>query len=414
MSDSKSVEIKAVKADAELMSAWLGGVNENLVTSKLLFDLQNILRHYADFIVPNKEVKVEYPIEGTPRASVKEDRVMIPIEMLVDGRVDETISAVIHELHHIKLSDKEDFTVQQIFPYAERFLNSIEVNYYGTKMSILQALFTEGDFNHKQIYNRTVDHPYAPFIYQVFGDLFLLINAIEDVRIDELQPSNLMKYRFKQEDIAFSKFEDAFNGGDIDQDSFFGKTINALFAFKGYGKSSLAEDSKLTKDFIVNCSKPTHYFPSTFTVFGEVIQKHIGGLWKQNKDSKEQEDSAISSFLADEQGGEDSENGNNTQDIESLGVAKIKASDCPPIDADFSQYARDVWGEEKISDMLNAMARDETANGNLESKPVVTVLCDAQWAEIQSFSKIKHIACREDFECSDGMNYDTLIYDCYA
>ena len=99
--------------------------------------------------------------------------------------------------------------MQQIFPYAERFLNSIEVNYYGTKMSILQALFTEGDFNHKQIYDRTVDHPYAPFIYQVFGDLFLLINAIEDVRIDELQPSNLMKYRFKQEDIAFSKFEDA-------------------------------------------------------------------------------------------------------------------------------------------------------------------------------------------------------------
>ncbi len=336
---------------------------------------------------------------------------MIPVEMLLEGRVDETISAVIHELHHIKFSDKEDAAVGNIFPYAEKFFSSIEVDFYGTKMSILQALNTEGSYTPTEIYTRTLTHPYAPFIYQVFGDLFFLMNAIEDVRIDELQPANLKKYRFKQEKIAFSKFQDSFKTGDIDQDTLFGKAIMALFAFKGFGKSSYSEDSRLTKDIITKCNVPSLLIPLTFKVFGESIQKHIGGLWQQNKDAEEQVNSAISSYLADEKAGENSEKGDETQDVEDLEISKIKSSKCPALDENFSNSIREIWGEEKISDMLTAMGNQE---GSEPSLPVKTVLCDSQWAEIQSFSKLKHISCREDFECATDMEYDTLIYDCYA
>ena len=411
MSDSESVNLLSVKADAELMSAWLGGVNNTEISPKLLFDLQNILRHYADFIVPNKEIKVEYPTEGTPCASVKEDRVMIPVDMLEDGRVDETISAVIHELHHIKLSDKEDYTIGLIYPYAKLFLNSIEINYFGTKMSIYQALQTEGSFTAEEVYFRTLNHKYAPFIYQVFGDLFFVINVIEDVRIDELQPDNLKKYRLKQERLAFAKFEDAFNNGDIDRDSLHGSLLSALFCYKDLGTFPLAEDDNLTKEFIVNCNLPEFYFPNTFKVFGDVAQNHIGGLWKQMKDQNSEEDSAISTFLAEEQAGDDSENGNDTQDIESLDIKKIKASQCPQVDAEFAQQARDVYGEEKFNDLLKAMANK---GDNSSEPPTKKVLSNAQWAEIQSFSKLKHVPCREDFTGEDNLAYDTLIYDCYA
>ena len=243
MSNSVEVEIKPVKADAELMSAWLGEMEDVSISPKLLFDLQTLLRHYADFLVPNKSITVDYKYEGTPCASVDKDQIFIPLDMLKDGRVDETISAVIHELHHIKYSDKESLTCERIMPYFERILDTVEIEYYGKKMSIWKAVKSHGDVTASDIMQRRLEHSYKDFIYQYFGDLFLLLNAIEDVRIDEMQPKNLLKYRFKQEKIAFQKFQDLYESGDLDKDSLFGSFIDALFHLKGYGNSKLIEDS---------------------------------------------------------------------------------------------------------------------------------------------------------------------------
>ena len=60
MSNSVEIEIKPVKADAELMSAWLGEMEEISISPKLLCDLQTLLRHYADFLVPTEPVFVDY------------------------------------------------------------------------------------------------------------------------------------------------------------------------------------------------------------------------------------------------------------------------------------------------------------------------------------------------------------------
>ena len=410
MSDSVEVKIKPVKADAELMSAWLGGMEDVSMSPKLLFDLQTLLRHYADFLVPNKEVSVDYKYEGTPCASVDKDQIFIPLDMLQEGRVDETISAVIHELHHIKLSDKESDTCANIMPFFERILNTVEIEHYGKKVSILQALESHGEVSAHGIINRKLDHSYKEFIYQYFGDLFLLLNAIEDVRIDELQPNNLKKYRFKQEKLAFAKFQKLYASGELDKESLFGSFIDALFHLKGMGKSELIEKSNITKDRIVNVDTPTTYYPPVFSAFAKVLQTHAGSLWQQYEEQQNMNDSAISDFLVEESLGEDGQEPQINGD-EELDLTPKKASDCPPMDNQTAQDVRHVFGESDIEDLLNAMNDDEskeTEKRNLLMNPEL-------WAEIQAFKALQHIPCREVMsELPQGANYDTLILDCYA
>jgi len=410
MTNSVEVEIKPVKADAELMSAWLGGMDDVFISPKLLFDLQTLLRHYADFLVPNKDVSVDYQYEGTPCASVDKDQIFIPIEMLKDGRVDETIATVIHELHHIKYSYKETKICGLILPFFDRILNTVEIEHYGKKLSILKALTSHGDISSEDIMNRTLDHPYKEFVYQYFGDLFLMLNAIEDVRIDELQPLSLRKYRFKQENIAFAKFEDLYASGELDKDSFFGSIIDALFHLKGKGHSELIAKSGITKDRVVNVKTPSDYFTPTFNAFADTLQTHAGSLWQQYEEQQQMKDSAISDFLIEDSLGEEDGNGEVKGD-EDFSLEPIKASDCPQLDGEVASSVREVFGESDIRDFLNAMADPKD-----KAEPTNNFLMNPQlWAEIQAFRALQHIPCREVIsELPQGVNYDTLILDCYA
>ena len=166
----KSVEVKleAVKADAELMSAWLGEMEDITISPKLLFDLQTLLRHYADFLVPNKDVSIDYEYEGTPCASVDKSQVFIPLSELQEGKVDCAIASVIHELHHIKHSYGETKICKLIMPYFERILDTVEVEHHGVKMSLWTALKSNGTFDAEDITNRKLNHTYKEFIYQYF------------------------------------------------------------------------------------------------------------------------------------------------------------------------------------------------------------------------------------------------------
>ena len=82
---------------------------------------------------------MDYKYEGTPCASVDKDQVFIPLSMLQEGRVDETISAVIHELHHIKYSYKESDICERIMPYFERILKITEDSGFNVKNLNLPA-----------------------------------------------------------------------------------------------------------------------------------------------------------------------------------------------------------------------------------------------------------------------------------
>ena len=50
-----------------------------------------------------------------------------------------------------------------------------------------------------------------------------------------------------------------------------------------------------------------------------------------------------------------------------------------------------------------------------EGQPTELLLNPQQWAEIQAFKALQHIPCHEvAHELPQGVNYDTLILDCYA
>ena len=412
----KAVEIQPVKADAELMSAWLGGMDDVFISSKLLFDLQTLLRHYADFIVPNKKVSIDYRHEGTPCASVDNNQVFIPIDTLRQGEVDNTISSVIHELHHIKFSDGESTIARNIFPFYQNILDTVEINHHGRKMSVWQALASHGKIDVGQIIERECEHTYKEFIYRFFGDLFLLMNAVEDVRIDELQPKNLMKYRFKHEKQCFEKFKDALHEGNIDTDTFHGRFLSALFHWKGYGRDSFVEKSKLHTDTIVGVETPSELVRPTFKAFAKVIQDHAGALWKLYEEQNEVGQSAISDFLVEEVAEQLGDDDNEVNGNEELQLEPKKASSCSNLDEELSKEVSDTFGESDFADMLNAMYRpDEGDNEGDESSPTVEVLSETAWAEIQSFKRLRHVVCNEQTEnAPQGVEYDTLIFDCYA
>ena len=409
---SKSVEVKleAVKADAELMSAWLGEMEDITISPKLLFDLQTLLRHYADFLVPNKDVSIDYEYEGTPCASVDKSQVFIPLSELQEGKVDCAIASVIHELHHIKHSYGETKICKLIMPYFERILDTVEVEHHGVKMSLWTALQSNGEVNAKDVTDRKLDHTYKDFIYQYFGDMFLLLNAIEDVRIDEMQPHNLKKYRFKQEAICFERFQKLYDANELDKNSFFGRVIDALFHLKGYGKSDYIANSNITADRIVAVDEPKQYYPATFSAFAEALQDHAGSLWNKYEEQNEMKDGAINQFLSEDAV---EQQGNDRKDIrgdEELGLSAKKASDCSNYDGELGQAVRNNFGEEDIKDLLNAMNEEDS-----ESPTEHLVMNPELWAEVQAFKALQHIPCREAVKAlPQGVNYDTIILDCYA
>jgi hypothetical protein len=93
--------------DAEYMNRWLGeGSKIESLVPKTLYDVQTLIEYYRDIIVPDKKVSIAFPTDAneSPRACVSRGEVIIPFNLLQIGRVDETIGAMIHELHHIKLT----------------------------------------------------------------------------------------------------------------------------------------------------------------------------------------------------------------------------------------------------------------------------------------------------------------------
>ena len=408
----KSVEVKleAVKADAELMSAWLGEMEDVTISPKLLFDLQTLLRHYADFLVPNKDVSVDYEYEGTPCASVDKSQVFIPLSDLQEGRVDCTIASVIHELHHIKHSYGETKICELIMPYFQRILDTVEIKHHGVKMSLWTALKSNGQFTATDITKRTLDHSYKDYIYQYFGDLFLLLNAIEDVRIDEMQPHNLKKYRFKQEAKCFERFQKLYDANELDKNSFFGRVIDALFHLKGYGESEYITNSNITADRIVAVDEPKQYYPATFSAFAEALQDHAGSLWNKYEEQNEMKTGAINQFLSEDAVEQQGDKSNEIKGDEELGLSPKKSSACSNYDGELGDAVRNIFGEEDIDDLLKAMKEKDG-----DSPTEHLIMNPELWAEVQSFKALQHIPCREAVKAlPQGVNYDTIILDCYA
>jgi len=399
----KVIDIEPVKVDAELMSAWCGEMGDIELSPKLLFDLQQILKYYAEFLVPDKEVEIDYPVEDMPPcASVDKTQVHIPLNMLLEGKVDNAISSVIHELHHIKYSDGENRICSRIFPFIHKILKTIETEYCGNKTSVWDVIQAQNPVTSREVIERTSRNQYAGFLYELFGDLFLLMNAVEDVRIDEKQPENLLKYRMKHEKECYENFVNALDTGVLEQDSFHSLLMRALFHYKNHTRDTEVEQMPLKFHHIVD-AKPKAYVKRTMRSFAKAIQEHAGSMWKAFQE--ESGTSAIDEFLAGEYF---SDEDGKAESCESLELDIKDSSDCKDIDSDAVDFVRYTFGEDDMTAFFDQakIERDKDTRDRL-------VLSQGMWSEIEAFRSIQHIICEEPLEYfANGINYDTLIVDC--
>ena len=270
--------------DAELMERWLGGTSISLLSSKTLYDIQSLLRHYADIIVPDKSVSVEFPTEedGNARASVDEGKIIIPTNLLIEGRVDDTIGATIHELHHIKLSDTESDIWLKCFEFVCIALDSIFVLDSNSEyISIYELVFGDTKVTYEDIFkpkSTSNPNPNSEFLRNACNDVAFLLNAVEDVRIDSLTPPNLKKYLDKMEDRIGGDFTWKYERGDFDDNTLLNIIFRLLFHHKGKIEDEFIEERFGDTDFIVN-STPTEYTKEVFSAFGEELRTHIEELF---------------------------------------------------------------------------------------------------------------------------------------
>jgi hypothetical protein len=98
--------------DSKYFNGWIGH-DVTVIEPKLLFDLQELFKHYASIIVPHKNVKVNYPIyDASACADTENDEIWIPTSTLVEGDIDNCIGLVVHELQHLSLSLKSSENIK--------------------------------------------------------------------------------------------------------------------------------------------------------------------------------------------------------------------------------------------------------------------------------------------------------------
>jgi hypothetical protein len=239
---------ETVNIDAEYMNRWLGqNAQITSLSAKTLFDIQTLIEYYRDIIIPGSKVSISFPTEDRkagPRASVENEEVFIPYHMLQDGRIDETIGAMVHELHHIKLSP------------SERYINNAAFKFLRTLMDNIDCAGM------------------IKFLRQVIGDMLFLMNAVEDVRIDRNTPPNLRKYIDKIDNSAAPQLRKLFDEGKLTSDDLSALSFLLLGHHKGIFDSDFVRERYGDTQAIVDAD-PLQLPVQLFQEFAPEIAKHV-------------------------------------------------------------------------------------------------------------------------------------------
>jgi len=145
-----------IEVDAEYMNRWLGGNDISDMSPRVMYDVQQLIKHYRNIIVPDTTVEVVFPVSGTPCANISENKVMIPCNLLLNGQVDDTIGAMIHELHHIKWTDAPREYMYAVWLFFKKTTKSITLD---NGQSMFDAVFVEQDVTFNNIINHNCSSP---------------------------------------------------------------------------------------------------------------------------------------------------------------------------------------------------------------------------------------------------------------
>ena len=401
-----------IKVDAEYMNRWLGNNPIDEMNPRVMYDVQQLIKHYRSIIVPDKDVSVEFPVDGTPCAAVENSTVMVPCNLLLDGRVDETIGAMIHELHHIKWTEAPKAYMYAVWTFFKNATKRITLD---DGSVLYDVVFNDTDITFKNIMSNEVKNPSSglQFVGQVFQDIHLIINALEDIRIDGNTPKNLKKYIDKGDANAFPPYKEACAKGELAKVDVYSLPYHLLFHHKGYCSNDYVKDTFEDTDFILN-NPPSKLVVKALLVYEELLTDHIKNLFQNTDMEKQGGGDSLDSYLGDmimgdvennlEEGAGKELNAEDKEQIakalEGMEQTQTPLNDCEFSQPELSNAAVQVTIGESSSKMFHQNQKAEKKNR------LISAELDAQ---IKSFSRLQVVTTTEEF--SRPLTYDTVIYD---
>jgi len=404
-----------IEVDAEYMNRWLGGNDISEMSPRVMYDVQQLIKHYRNIIVPDKTVEVAFPVSGTPCANVQDNKVFIPCNLLLDGQVDDTIGAMIHELHHIKWTDAPKEYLYAVWLFFKKVTKSIELE---NGKNMFDVVFVEQDVTFNNIIKLDgveKPSPNLQFVAECFGDIHLLVNALEDVRIDGNTPKNMKKYIDKGDAKAFVGYDKAVKEGKLDEIDLYSLPYHLLFHHKGYCVNEFVSKTMNDTDFILS-NPPSILVVDMLSRYGELITQHIRDKFQEGgMDSKGKTEDALDSYLGDMMLGDVDSNLDEEASkplspsqqqelfdaIENLKIQNSKLEDSQFTMPEYSNSTTKVsLGHTKDSKMFHQ--NQEIAKKN----KLISAELDAS---IKSFANLQVYTTTEDFGRS--VTYDTVIFD---
>jgi len=427
--------------DAEYMNRWLGeGSQIESLEPKTLYDVQTLIEYYRDIIVPDKKVSIAFPTNAneSPRACVSRGEVIIPYNLLQVGRVDETIGAMIHELHHIKLTPSEKFYHKLSFQFLRTLMEQIDC--YG--LTLTERVFTDSSITMDKILSNEDCGADVSFLRKVLGDLLFLINAVEDIRIDANTPPNLRKYIDKIDKKGAEQLLKSVESGDLSNDSRDLVSIGfmLLMHHKGMKKFPYIESTYGDTQGIIDAdalSYPTELFIAykdeiATHVYDEYI-KHCGLPPEADKNQSgdsdefdingyfggkvnhsiadaldEQLDSQpIAKHQEDQQGDENNAFEKSKEAIKDLKVNTAQSSS----NSSKSDTSTDIYLNETTDSSKQASSQKvQELRELLEGERKNVALSPQMVQQIKSFNNIKVHTSTESFS-NQPITFDTVIFD---
>ena len=399
MSDSVFSPNEDTKIDAEFMEKWLGGVEIDSLSPKVLFDLQTLMSHYKDIIVPMEDVSVEFPVEGvdTACASVDNMKIFIPTGTLQKGYIDDTIGLVIHELNHLKHSEKESFLVKVCSNFLMPCLDSIFVEADDGNYLSLKDLVYKGGFEFSNLLKGEPKTKMEEFFGECLRGVLLLLNSAEDVRIDTICPPNLRKYITKMDDRTSVDFISEYDTGALSEDTLMNIVFRLLYHHKGYIHDESISNRFGETEFIIE-NNPRDYIPGLLSEFKNEIKNHCEAIYNAFDFTTP----SSSKNINDEYLSQMEESSQSQQFEKELGDAKEFSDEC----------VKGVEFEDSELDENNNALESEFQQKQQEEKKLLTVPQYLK-ASIDVFRNVVITDCHEQFITRDGdveiADYKTLL-----
>jgi len=278
ITEIESFEITDLNAD--YLKAWL---EEDLdsIDEKTLYDLQQLISHYASIIVPSTNVKVEYPTSLDASACADTDKgvVFIPTSTLLQGELDHTIGLMIHELHHLKLSLKGSEISEICFYMVNKVLKNTYVGNddegWESLYEVIQSHKTIGMVELRKIYDgKAQPTAHENFYLKSIKGLAMLLNCVEDVRIDSMAQPNLKKYVDKGDALHAPHFIEKYNEGKFEERNIENTGYKFLFHHKDFLHDDYIDSTYPNLTDLLD-STPLEYIPVIFDIYKNEIRDSV-------------------------------------------------------------------------------------------------------------------------------------------